>query len=157
MDMLAPMIAPEIGVLTAITGEHDAGFESRAQKIAEKCKLFAGCRTIVCDTSEPDAPAALRRLYPSARIVEARGKDPIAGPLRPEMARVADVSTRIDVNEGTGGCLILSDNFTPDLPSLDAALDFMERRATAGRTATLIAGDLMHAPGASTEAVRSPP
>ena len=167
MDMLAPMIAPEIGVLTAITGEHDAGFESRAQKIAEKCKLFAGCRTIVCDTSEPDAPAALRRLYPSARIVEARGKDAIASAVlaelgvelsdtvRREMARVADVSTRIDVNEGTGGCLILSDNFTPDLPSLDAALDFMERRATAGRTATLIAGDLMHAPGASTEAVRA--
>jgi len=166
MDTLAGMVRPAIGVLTAITGEHDAGFVSRSQKIDEKCKLFAGCSTIVCDNADPDAPAALRRKYPRTKIIEARGKTAMAEAvfaelgIRPDdnthkaMSLVKDVSTRIDVNEGTGGCLILSDNFTPDLPSLDAALDFMARRVTAGRSATLIIGDLMHAPADSAEAVR---
>ena len=159
MEPLAAMIAPEFGVLTAITGEHDGGFATRRQKIEEKCRLFAGCKAVVCDSSEPDALATLRRMYPSLHVVEARGRREIAEAVmrllgveltdvrRQAMDRVMDVSTRTDVNEGTGGCLVLSDNFTPDLQSLDAALDFMERRATPGRTNTLIMSDLMHSPG----------
>ncbi|MEZ3525043.1 MAG: alanine racemase [Muribaculaceae bacterium] len=161
MHTLAEMTRPDIGVLTAITGEHDAGFPSRTGKIREKCLLFEGCRTIVCDNSDPDAPRILKELYPDARIIEACGKMDIACAVLKElgheidsrtldaMRQVADISTRIDVNEGTGGCLVLSDNFTPDLPSIDAALDFMERRATAGRTSTIVMGDLMHAPDAT--------
>ena len=167
MQTLADIIAPQIGVLTAITGEHDAGFDSREQKIDEKCHLFGGCSTIVCDNSAPTAIATLRRKYPEAKIVEARGKTEISAAVLSELGYeadeakfkamdcVKDVSTRIDVNEGTGGCLVLSDNFTPDLQSLDAALDFMERRATAGRTSTIVSGNLMHAPEATQDEIKA--
>lgn len=160
MDTLARTIRPHVGVLTAITGEHDAGFSSRQQKIDEKCRLFDGCRCVVCDSGEPDAPATLRRMYPDMRIIEARGKDEIAASvlhelgvtpdaaMRRRMAAVRDVSTRIDVNEGNGSCLVLFDNFTPDLQSLEGALDFMQRRITPGRSLTLVCGDLMHEPEA---------
>ena len=167
MQPLAEMIKPHIGVLTAITGEHDGGFASRLQKIEEKCLLFAGCSVVVCETSEPMAAAVLRRMYPHMKVVEARGKRALAEMLLAElgveitpqrvaaMDRVQDVSPRIDVNEGTGGCLVLSDNFTPDLQSIDAALDFMERRATPGRTNTVVISDLMHSPTDSEQTVRA--
>lgn len=156
MAALADMIEPEIGILTAITGEHDGGFMSLEQKIREKCLLFASCKAVVCDTTEPKALQTLRDMYPRLTIIEATGKNDITeatlGLLGIEptetrknsMSKVENVSTRIDVNEGTGGCLVLSDNFTPDIQSLEAALDFMERRTTSGRTNTLIMTDLMH-------------
>lgn len=165
MDELEAMVRPHIGVLTAITTEHDAGFESRLEKIEEKCRMFAGCECVVCDNSEPLASATLKRLYPNLKVVEASGKEAMAeavahllgvniGPAEKQrMAEVRDVSTRIDVNDGTGGCLVLFDNFTPDLQSLDAAFDFMSRRTTAGRTLTLVCGDLLHAPGADLRAL----
>ncbi len=163
MDVLARMIRPEIGIFTAITGEHDAGFRSRRQKIEEKAGLFEGCGTVVCDNDVPEVASVLRSRYPGCSIEEVRGKEQIVARVMgilgkniderafEAMTKVRDVSTRIDVNEGMSGSLVLSDNFTPDMPSLDAALDFMERRATAGRTPTLILGDLMHAAEASRE------
>lgn len=165
MAQLGSMIRPRIGVLTAITAEHDAGFDSRLQKIEEKCRLFEGCECVVCDSSDPEAAACLRRLYPTLRVIEAGGKDAMAeavlselgvkpdAAMKQAMAEVRDVSTRIDVNDGTGGCLVLFDNFTPDLLSLEAAFDFMQRRATSGRSLTLVCGDLMHAPGADLRAM----
>lgn len=167
MEMLAEMIRPDIGVLTAITGEHDAGFLSREQKIREKSLLFKGCSTIVCDSSDPQGPRIAGDMNPEAEVIRVEGKMAIAdavlnvlgvspdSAIRETMGRIAEISTRIDVNEGTGGCLVMSDNFTPDLSSLDAALDFMERRATAGRTSTVVLSDLMHAPGASDSEIRS--
>lgn len=158
MATLGGIICPRIGALTAITGEHDSGFSSLSQKIEEKCRLFDGCDCVVCDNSRPEACDTLRRMYPSMRIIEATGKEAMAEALmhelgaapddksRQAMSRVRDVSTRIDVNDGTGGCLVLFDNFTPDLQSVEAAFDFMMRRATPGRRLTLVCGDLMHAP-----------
>ena len=156
MESLGNMIMPEIGVLTAITGEHDGGFLNREQKITEKCKLFSTCKSVVCDTSDPTAARILRGMYPDLEIIYAKGKEEIAeavlsllgistdASISSKMRRVENVSTRIDVNEGIGGCLVLTDNFTPDLQSVDTALDFMERRATHGRSDTLIMTDLMH-------------
>ncbi len=165
METLEHMIRPDMGIFTAITSEHDAGFRSRHQKISEKACLFKDCATVVCDCRVPEIAHTLRENNPSARIIEENGKEQIVARVlkllgreidekaSDAMARVRDVSTRIDVNEGMSGSLVLLDNFTPDYPSLDAALDFMERRATAGRTPTLILGDLMHDADATPEQV----
>ncbi|MDE6269832.1 MAG: alanine racemase, partial [Muribaculaceae bacterium] len=165
MEELHAMVRPHVGVLTAITTEHDAGFESRQQKIEEKCRMFGGCTHVVCDSSEPLAAETLRRMHPDIAVIEAAGKEAMALAVADllgasisdkgvhRMAEVRDVSTRIDVNDGTGGCLVLFDNFTPDLQSLEAAFDFMLRRTTAGRSLTLVCGDLMHAPDADLKAL----
>lgn len=47
MEKLRAIIQPTMGVLTSIGSAHDEGFESRAQKIAEKLKLFSGCEKVV--------------------------------------------------------------------------------------------------------------
>ncbi|WP_461787840.1 bifunctional UDP-N-acetylmuramoyl-tripeptide:D-alanyl-D-alanine ligase/alanine racemase [Pedobacter sp.] len=40
MENLAKVIAPNIGILTNVREAHDEGFKSKAQKLAEKLKLF---------------------------------------------------------------------------------------------------------------------
>jgi alanine racemase len=73
--------------------------------------------------------AALRYLRADIAVTE---PDRIFRPLR----------TRLDVSDGANNCLLIVDQFTCDLFSLDSALDFMARRRTAGRTSTLILDSL---------------
>jgi alanine racemase len=47
MDALEAIIQPTIGVLTHIGSAHDEGFESRAQKVHEKLKLFKNAELLV--------------------------------------------------------------------------------------------------------------
>ena len=47
MQKLADIIQPNIGILTNIGNAHDENFISSAQKTEEKCKLFAGCDTVI--------------------------------------------------------------------------------------------------------------
>lgn len=49
MERLEPIVKPTIGVFTAITEEHNEGFESVEQKIQEKIKLFTNVDNIVCE------------------------------------------------------------------------------------------------------------
>lgn len=47
MQKLAEIIQPTIGILTTIGNAHDENFISVKQKTAEKCKLFANCKTVI--------------------------------------------------------------------------------------------------------------
>ena len=47
MKQLGSILRPTIGVLTTIGSAHDEGFESRAQKIQEKLKLFESAEVII--------------------------------------------------------------------------------------------------------------
>ncbi|WP_418264654.1 bifunctional UDP-N-acetylmuramoyl-tripeptide:D-alanyl-D-alanine ligase/alanine racemase [Flavobacterium faecale] len=47
MDKLEPIVKPTIGVLTNIGTSHDEGFESTAQKISEKLKLFQNSEILI--------------------------------------------------------------------------------------------------------------
>ncbi len=47
MERLASVIQPSIGILTNIGTAHDEGFADSAEKLAEKCKLFAGASVVV--------------------------------------------------------------------------------------------------------------
>lgn len=58
--------------------------------------------------------------------------------------RLYPIATRLDVTEGVNGCSIVCDSFTSDFDSLPSALDFMARRATEQRSATLIVSDMPH-------------
>lgn len=58
------------------------------------------------------------------------------------MSALRPVSTRLDVVDGVNGCQLIHDTFASDLPSLDRALDFMQRRDIPDHTLTLILGDM---------------
>ena len=50
---------------------------------------------------------------------------------------------RLEVKEGQRGCLLINDSYNSDINSLDIALDFMQRRESAGSlTKTLILSDI---------------
>lgn len=133
MDTLEEIIRPDVGILTPVTEEHDEGFESRRQKIAEKKRLFRNCPTVIEVNGKDNRPAVIAAARALGYNVSTDG--------------IEEVSNRIDVHEGVNDCVMLCDNFTGDIGSLDAALDFMSRRATATRRNTVIMTDMMHGAG----------
>ena len=135
MEILKDIIRPTIGVMTEITDEHDGGFDSREQKIAEKRRLLEKCDTVIEGSDN---------MTVAGRILEALGESASL------LGGVAEVSTRLDVHDGVNDCLMIYDEFTADFASLVGALDFMQRRKTASRRNTVILGDLLHREGEDT-------
>lgn len=70
--------------------------------------------------------------------------DVAAAEIASRMAALTPVNTRLNVIEGVNDCMLIFDTYTSDYHSLAPALDFMQRRATADRTSTLILSDVMH-------------
>jgi len=54
------------------------------------------------------------------------------------------IGTRLNVSDGVNHSLVVADDYTCDIHSLLPALDFLARRATGGRTLTLILSDIGH-------------
>ena len=52
MEALERMILPSIGILTNIGEAHNEGFRDKAEKFAEKIKLFRHCRVIIARESD---------------------------------------------------------------------------------------------------------
>ena len=50
---------------------------------------------------------------------------------------------RLEVKEGRNNCLVINDTYNSDINSLEIALDFQVRRATAGMRRTLILSDIL--------------
>jgi alanine racemase len=59
MSRLEPMIRPTIGIFTNIGEAHSEGFESRAEKAAEKLKLFAGAEVLIYNSDQPEMVKAI--------------------------------------------------------------------------------------------------
>ena len=155
MDAHAEIIRPDLGVLTAITTEHDGGFENREEKIREKLKLFKHSSIIIYDSSSDDVDSIVKSTFPDKKLIPIEGETPldtdrlIAEAALRELGYEFDVeaeavTNRIDVHEGVNNCVMLFDDFTNDLRSLRWSLDFMRRRSSEGRKATLIMSDLFH-------------
>lgn len=60
------------------------------------------------------------------------------------MSKLSHVGTRLNVVEGVNNCSLIYDSYTSDLNSLTPALDFMQRRAMASQSLTVILSDVMH-------------
>lgn len=67
MQKLAAVIQPTLGVFTNLGPAHDAGFESRAQKAAEKMQLFHGVDTLLYCHDHADVHEAARALPPAVQ------------------------------------------------------------------------------------------
>ena len=59
MARLEPIIRPTIGIFTNIGEAHSEGFESRAEKAAEKLKLFDHAETLIFCGDQPQTVAAI--------------------------------------------------------------------------------------------------
>jgi len=65
------------------------------------------------------------------------------GQLADRMPKLEPVAMRLEVKEGQRGCLLINDSYNNDINALDIALDFMQRRESAGSLAkTLILSDI---------------
>lgn len=54
------------------------------------------------------------------------------------------IGTRLNVSEGVNDCTVIYDSYTSDFSSLRPALDFMRRRAVAGKKQVVVLSDLRH-------------
>ena len=54
MEKLAPVIKPDIGILTNIGDAHQENFISKEEKTLEKLKLFTSVKTLIYNTDHPD-------------------------------------------------------------------------------------------------------
>ena len=69
MSQLAHMIRPDIGILTNLGDAHDAGFESREQKLKEKCLLFDGARVVIYPGDDEFIGAHIRDFCQSTNLL----------------------------------------------------------------------------------------
>lgn len=157
MERLEQIIKPEIGIITSITGEHDSGFRSRAEKIQEKVKLFKDASSIIYNTDDKDISEAVAKLPGRKRLIGiSLGDDDIPGnnikyveallqllgfgneEIHRMTTGLRPVKTRLNVIEGVNNCKLIFDGFTNDTQSLRSALDFMNRRAPAALSRTVI-------------------
>lgn len=159
MERLSTIIRPNIGILTAITAEHDGGFASTEEKIAEKIKLFATCDTIIYNADDHQAGSAIKKAYPGKQLVGLHlGRcdtascnhgyvEALANVLckndTPKFSigaccSISGINTRLDLIDGVNGCRIVYDRFTADIVSLRVALDFIHRRAWQSENRTLV-------------------
>lgn len=63
--------------------------------------------------------------------------------IRDAMAGLLPVGTRLEVTAGVNDSLVVQDDYTADLSSLEIALDFAQRRLTGGRKLSVILSDLV--------------
>ncbi len=69
MSELASIILPNIGIITNIDSEHDAGFSSRKIKCEEKVSLLAGCECVIyCADDELISDAVEKECKPTVEI-----------------------------------------------------------------------------------------
>lgn len=163
MESHSRIVRPDLGILTAITAEHEAGFSCLEEKILEKLIFFKDTEVIVYDDTNPLTEKIIHKTYPAKRLIgvsdnshiecDKKIVSTVAELLRVKTDSISDspAINRIDVHEGVNDCVMLYDDFTTDLRSLRWSLDFMKRRASDGRGATLILSDLEHGPMSDSE------
>ncbi len=147
------------GVITPLTAEHDSAFESHTAKVLEKIHLVSGCRNIFYAAGDAELETLLARELPNAqlRAVEQGDYPTIYHALAAAVARslgaseealgrlmsLPVVNKRRQIAEGSFNNTIYRDFFTPDIRSLQDALDFMRRHTTPAREKVLLLGDLL--------------
>jgi alanine racemase len=68
MSRLAKMIEPTIGILTNLKEAHSEGFESNAQKLQEKIKLFSYVDTIIFDGNYQAILQSIEEKFPEKEL-----------------------------------------------------------------------------------------
>jgi len=160
MERLAEMIRPSVGVFTALTREHEAGFTSAAEKCREKALLFKTCTDIFHPADNELIASTLRGLYPDKTLhavhsscaetfaIEVAVFLGIDAQVAKERVSAAyGVSARIDITESGNSSSVALDHYTCDTDGILAALDFVDRRRPQGSDLMAVIGDITCCPG----------
>lgn len=143
-----------VAIITPITDEHDEAFASHADKIREKIQIIRGCKTIIYADCDPILSAELNALDGIRIIPVIQDSHPtifhaLAVAAMHEMGFPEDVDSiplvnkRREIAAGSFGNTIFRDSFTPDMRSLQDALDFMRRQASPLQPTVLFYGSLL--------------
>lgn len=147
MAALANIIAPNVGIFTSLTNEHDAGFDSLEVKAREKATLFADSDVIIYDSTNPLIEQVLREAYPHKNLIPADGY--------PDMVRKAivaitgsdvnitipaPVNSRIDIADTDAAAAVALDHFTCDLSGIITGLDTVRRRTVRNHSLVAVLG-----------------
>lgn len=169
MERLASIIRPQIGIFTSLGPEHGENFRSDEHKIREKSSLFAGCSVIVWhDDGDATVRTVLRECAPQAELFDAsrydssiHGVPAEGGSIRsaalaagfceaagigaaaviPMLAGTRPAAMRLDICEGIGSSLVVTDMNNTDINSLPMAIASM-KEVSCGRPTTLIMTDV---------------
>ena len=152
MAELQKIVRPDYGVFTGITSEHDAGFDSKEQKIREKLLLFSGVKKLFYNASDTDVDRLVKESLPTEKLVPVISEDfqtvdkllaqAVAAELGIKNFKDSPaVTNRLEVHDGVNDCIMIYDAFTNDFESLKTSLDFLRRRASQFRSATVIMGE----------------
>ena len=68
MDHLASIIQCDMGIFTSLGSAHDAGFESRAEKVLEKIKLFTQAEVVFYPSDDAIVREVLQSNFPTSRL-----------------------------------------------------------------------------------------
>ena len=156
MAVLEDIIRPNIGILTSITTEHDAGFSSREKKIREKISLFRGCETIFYPGDDKMAEEIVKEQFADRKLIPFIAEGEMAYSIACKLADYIcreDISSESvgkipltgiapDVDESENGCVLLRDNFTADKSGLISAIESAVRRKSSRQSLTMICGPL---------------
>ena len=69
MVALEELIRPSIGIFTYLGDAHDVGFESRQQKLEEKCRLFANTPVIIFPEDYPEVAGYIRSTFADRKLI----------------------------------------------------------------------------------------
>lgn len=128
MKHLKAMIQPTLGVFTGMGDAHDANFDSKEQKKAEKFLLFEGVDSLfeASDSYQLQTPIHYTDV---ASTSNASVVEQVAFHFELAEEEVADkfrtlptISMRLEQIEGKNNCLLINDAYTSDLAALEIAL-----------------------------------
>lgn len=169
MERLADIIRPDIGIFTTLGSEHGENFSSPVYKAMEKMKLFATCSKIIYDSRYQVVDELLHEMFPATELFdssECLSSTPLLGDgianenaatviafygaigvpaaeIIDKLDELQPIAMRLDIREGLGGSLIVTDRTNIDVNSLAIALDNMKNIA-GDRRRMLILSDILY-------------
>lgn len=131
MARLESVIRPDVGIFTSLEGQHDENFVDRSHKAAEKAVLFARSRMVIYNSTSRYIAESLEAVSQKVGVESMRA---MVGELyaylgydREEVERrlthAEPVKLQLQLAEGFGGSVILSDTHNSDINSLSIALE----------------------------------
>ncbi len=151
MQHLSEEIRANIGIFTALTNEHERGFDSIEEKCREKALLFSECSDIIYPEDNKIIKETLNSMYEHKKLHPVKGTPldfckAIASILGNDICALnipEQLSTRIDITDTPDSITLAYDHFTCDLQGIATALDVVRRRTKEQRELIVILGDLL--------------
>ncbi|MFI3303428.1 MAG: alanine racemase [Rikenellaceae bacterium] len=160
MERLEAMIRPDIVIVTSIGEAHQEGFDSLAQKIAQKMILAQRATKVIYNSDYTELiPHIIYGRWQSIDAAEfpranfgdiaSQRNFQIVSALfhtlgfnAPKLDAIKPIAMRLEMIEGLNGSLIINDSYNSDINSLSIALDTLNANAS-GRSTTVILSDIL--------------